>query len=53
MDHMSVIEPSSGILCHICSIKTWKWPKVPIQAKAKKDGVITPPPKKKYNFNQC
>ena len=53
MDHMRIssTEPSSVILSQTMKFKKLKSddPKVPKQAKAKRDGVINP---KNYNFNQ-
>ena len=53
MDHMrmSGTEPSSVILDQTMKFKKLKSddPKVPKQAKAKRDGVINP---QNYNFNQ-
>ena len=52
MDHMRIsgTEPSSMILSQKSSFKVEKWcPKVPKQAKAKRDGVIN---QQNYNFNQ-
>ena len=53
MDHMRIsgTEPSSVILSQTMKFKNLKSddPKVPKQAKAKRDGVINP---QNYNFNQ-
>ena len=45
---ISGTEPSSVILSQTCSIKS-NAPKVPKEAKAKRDGVINP---QNYNFYQ-
>ena len=52
MDHMRIsgTEPSSVILSQTKYFKSWSdAPKVPNQAKAKRDGVINP---QNYNFRQ-
>ena len=53
MDHMRIsgTEPSSVILLPNKVVQKWKSdaPKVPYQAKTKRDGVLNP---KNYNFSQ-